>query len=165
MGGPFLLKEVNRVLTKKKKQQKKKEAISHSESLAWSREIAQVGMWNAKSQGKVHVKLSRNVSWPVDNVAKLQAAWRARLLFFWCSRSEEASGRKRNSQDDTVPCSKINTEIENHRNTLWKAWITYPMKCDLIFFFFPKSLPVMACWSKGEGGFWSPAGLTTCINI
>lgn len=28
------------------------------------------------------------------------------------SKFEEASGRKRNSQDDTLACSKINTEIE-----------------------------------------------------
>lgn len=29
------------------------------------------------------------------------------------SRLEEMSGRKRNSQDDTPPCSKINTETES----------------------------------------------------
>lgn len=28
------------------------------------------------------------------------------------SKFEEASGRKRNSQDDTLACSKINTETE-----------------------------------------------------
>lgn len=52
-------------------------------------------------------------------MAKLQAAKTTRLVFFGCFTSEEASG-KRNSQGGTGPCSKINTEIENHRNTLAK---------------------------------------------
>lgn len=37
------------------------------------------------------------------------------------SKFEEASGRKRNSQDDTLPRSKINTEIESNETLEHKA--------------------------------------------
>lgn len=39
------------------------------------------------------------------------------------SKFEEASGRKRNSQDDTLPRSKINTETESAETPEDEAWV------------------------------------------
>lgn len=162
MGSTFLLKEVNHVLTKKGE---KKETICHLHfRLEWGR-LHKSGMWNAKSQGKVCVKLSRNVSWPLRDVAKLQAEWRARLLFFlvlqvWRGKWEEAEFLRRhstmlkNKHWNRIPPEHFMNSMHNLPNEMWPD-----------FFFFPKSLPVMACWSKGKWGFWSPAGLTTCKSI
>lgn len=43
------------------------------------------------------------------------------LVYRKWSKFEEASGRKRNSQDDTLPRSKINTETESTEMLEYKA--------------------------------------------
>lgn len=59
------------------------------------------------------------------------------------SKFEEASRRKRNSQDDTLPRSKINTETESAETLVQKACNIHslagkmqrqPVQCELSFY-------------------------------
>lgn len=82
-----------------------------------------------------------------------EAQGRRQWFFLVCrewSKFEEASGRKRNSQDDTLACSKINTEIETAETLKQKAWNVYSLVA-----IWPDFLNhyLRWCLCKGEGSF------------